>query len=128
MSFLLDTHVLLWWLFNDKRISKTAHGIIQDPDNKIFVSSASAWEIATKHRLSRLESAAVLLEDMPGCLRRAGFMELPIALSHATRAGSFPHAHRDPFDRMLAAQAIVDGHQLVTRDPALAQFGPRTVW
>ena len=86
-----------------------------DPDNAVFVSSASAWEIATKHRFGKLDSATQLLRDMPGWLDRAGFVELPVSIAHATRAGSWPQPHRDPFDRMLAAQSILDGLPLITR-------------
>ncbi len=128
MSFLLDTHTWLWWLFDDERLSKTARGIIQDPNHSLYVSAASAWEIATKHRLGKLDSAAVLVQDIPGYVTRTGCTELPITVEHAARAGSFPQPHRDPFDRMLAAQATIEGLRLVTRDPAIPQFGVEVVW
>jgi len=128
MSYLLDTHALLWWLFDDGRLSTTVRGILQDPSNVIFVSSASAWEIATKHRLGKLASAAPLVRDMPGIVARAGFKELPVTIEHGERAGSFPQPHRDPFDRMLAAQASLENLSLITRDPALSQFGVGVVW
>lgn len=128
MSFLLDTHALLWWLFNDSRLSATARDIIADPGNNIYVSSASAWEIATKHRLGRLPSAAVLVQDIAGWIRRAGFEELPIRIEHAQRAGSYHQLHRDPFDRMLAAQTVLENLVLITCDEALRAFGVPLAW
>lgn len=128
MRFLLDTHALLWWLFDDPQLSTKARGVLMDRSNAVFVSSASAWEIATKYRLGKLNSAAPLVRDMPGWIVQAGFSELPISLAHAERAGSWPQPHRDPFDRMLAAQSILDGLPLITRDDAIAQFGTATFW
>jgi PIN domain nuclease of toxin-antitoxin system len=128
MRCLLDTHTLLWWLFDDPRLSDTARGIVMDRSNEVYVSGASAWEIATKHRLGRLDSAAPLIQDMRGWIARAGFGELAITIAHAQRAGSWPQPHRDPFDRMLAAQSVLDALPIVSRDPALAQFGVLPVW
>lgn len=128
MSFLLDTHALLWWLFNDPKLSATARAILADPNNVVFVSSASAWEITTKYRLGKLESAAVLVQDVAKFVVEAGFEELPVSIAHAQQAGLWSHAHRDPFDRMLAAQAKLDDLALVSLDPELRQFGVRIVW
>jgi PIN domain nuclease of toxin-antitoxin system len=128
MSFLLDTHALLWWLFNDPKLSATARAILSDPNNVVFVSSASAWEITTKYRLGKLESAAVLVQDVARFVVEAGFEELPIGIAHAQQAGLWSHAHRDPFDRMLAAQAKLDDLTLLSLDPELRQFGVRIVW
>ena len=128
MTYLLDTHTLLWWLFDDERLSKRARALIADPDHEIMVSSASAWEIATKYRLGRLDSARVLAQDMPGWIERAGFSELPITIAHAQKAGSFPLSHRDPFDRMLAAQGVLHPCPIIGRDEALDQFGVSRLW
>jgi PIN domain nuclease of toxin-antitoxin system len=128
MRFLLDTHALLWWLFDDSRISTNAGEIVADPENEILVSSASAWEIATKHRLGRLSAANELVRDLTGWIERARFRELPIRLVHAQRAGSWPQSHRDPFDRMLAAQSAVEELPLISRDAVLATFGIRLIW
>lgn len=117
-SYLLDTHILLWWLFNDPKLDKTCHNIIKDPRNSIFVSSASAWEIATKHRLGKLPEAAELLQKYPQTLEQARFLELSITAAHALRAGTLPIAHRDPFDRMLIAQAELENLPILTHDPA----------
>lgn len=128
MRCLLDTHTLLWWLFDDPRLSQTVRGILTDPSNAAFVSSASAWEIATKHRLGKLDSAAPLVQDMAGWIVRAGFVELPVTIAHAQRAGNWPQQHRDPFDRMLAAQSVIEELPVLSRDRALAQFGVLPVW
>ena len=128
MRFLLDTHAFLWWLFDDPRISTTAREIVADPENDILISSASGWEISTKHRLGRLAVANELVRDLRGWVERARFRELPISLAHAQRAGGWPQAHRDPFDRMLAAQSALEELPLISRDPALAAFGIRVIW
>jgi PIN domain nuclease of toxin-antitoxin system len=128
MTYLLDTHALLWWLFDDPRLSRTARDLIADPANPVYVSSASAWEIATKHRLGRLPSAVQLVRDMPRWLQQARLRELAITVAHAQRAGSWPQPHRDPFDRMIAAQSAIEGFPTLTRDPALAHFGIQVVW
>jgi PIN domain nuclease of toxin-antitoxin system len=128
MTYLLDTHALLYWLFHDRRLSAPARGMIADPVNRILVSSASAWEIATKHRLGKLRDADALVSDIRGWVERAGFAELPVTIAHAQRAGGWDNRHRDPFDRMLAAQCAIEGVPLVTSDPALAAFGIPVVW
>ena len=128
MSLLLDTHALLWWLFDDRRLPAAVRAVIADPGHRILVSAASAWEITTKHRLGKLASAAVLVQDIAGWLERARLDELPILTAHAARAGSWSVPHRDPFDRVLAAQSEIEGLPLITRDRAFAAFGIRTVW
>lgn len=128
MRFLLDTHTLLWWLFDDSRLSPVAREIIADPANEIVVSSASAWEISTKHRLGKLGFAGVLVQDIAGWLAKAGFVELAVSIRHAQKAGGLPHAHRDPFDRMLAAQSALEDLPLVTSDAAFGGFGIRLIW
>lgn len=128
VSHLLDTHALLWWLYGDPRVSAKAAALLRDPSRRIFVSSASAWEIAIKHRLGRLDSATPLVRDFGGWIEKAGFLELPIAAEHAVRAGSWDVAHKDPFDRMLAAQSAVLGLRLVSRDPVFADFGLEPLW
>jgi PIN domain nuclease of toxin-antitoxin system len=123
MRYLIDTHVFLWWLFDDPKLPKSCRELIADPENEILVSSASAWEIATKHRLKKLHSADALVKDIADWVRRAGFVELPITIEHAQRAGCFDVPHRDPFDRMLAAQSTIESIPLVTMDKALLAFG-----
>ncbi len=128
MRFLLDTHVLLWWLFDDPKLSLTARDLIVEPDHLILISAASAWEISTKHRLGKLPAAEELLQDFEGWVRRAGFQELTVTLEHGRLAGGFPQDHRDPFDRMLAAQSLLEHLPLVTRDPALKSFDIEVLW
>ena len=122
MAFLLDTHALLWWLAEPERLSPVVHATLADPGQTVFISAASAWEIATKHRLGRLPTAEVLLQAGWRLMESQGFQPLPVSWSHGLRAGSYPMPHRDPFDRLLAAQAELEQLILITLDPALAPF------
>jgi PIN domain nuclease of toxin-antitoxin system len=128
MAFLLDTHTLLWWLAEPERLSPLVHATLADPGQTVFLSAASAWEIATKHRLGRLPTAEVLLQDGWALMERQGFQPLPVSWSHGLRAGSYSMPHRDPFDRLLAAQAELEQLILITLDPALAPFPCQTLW
>ena len=128
MAFLLDTHALLWWLAEPECLSPGVHATLADPGQPVFISAASAWEIATKHRLGRLPTAEVLLQEGWPLMERQGFQPLPVSWSHGLRAGSYPMPHRDPFDRLLAAQAEIEQVILITLDPALAPFPCQTLW
>ena len=128
MRLLLDTHALIWWLAGDPSISVSAQTAITDPDNEVFVSAASAWEIATKHRIGKLPNAAPLASDIQRALARQGFIELPITISHGQAAGSLPGPHRDPFDRMLIAQAILGDLVLVSNEAVFNGYGVRRLW
>ena len=125
---LLDTHALLWWLAEPDRLSAKAHAAIQEPDNQVLVSAASAWELATKVRLGKLEIASQLVAGLPDVLASQGFELLPIQFSHGLKAGGYPQLHRDPFDRLLAAQAELEGVTLVSLDPALQAFPCHLLW
>ena len=127
-SLLLDTHALLWWLVEPEKLSALAIAAINDPAATVFVSAATGWELATKVRLGKLPGAELLLQDLPSLLQHQGFQPLAVQLHHGVRAGSYQQAHRDPFDRMLAAQAELEGLQLVSLDPALATFPCRVLW
>ncbi len=127
-ELLLDTHALLWWLAEPDRLSPTAHQAIADPRNRVHVSAASGWEIATKVRLGKLPAASELLDDLAQLLAAQGFEKLPITLRHGLHAGHYPMAHRDPFDRLLAAQAELGGLTLVSLDPALQSFPCNLLW
>lgn len=104
-KYLIDTHILLWWLFNDSRLDERSREIIGNINNEILVSSASAWEISTKYRIGKLPEAKYLVENYLETLQKAGFLELSITNIHALRAGLLEINHRDPFDRMIMAQA-----------------------
>ena len=128
MKLLLDTHALLWWAFGSKELSRRVDALLADRSNTVLVSAASAWEISTKFRLGRLPEAKVLVQDMPGWFERAGLIELPMTVAHAQRAGALPNLHRDPFNRMLAAQSLLEDVPIVSRDKTLADFGVQLVW
>jgi PIN domain nuclease of toxin-antitoxin system len=127
-DLLLDTHALLWWLLDDAQLSAPARAAIAEPGNRIWVSAASGWEIATKHRIGKLPEAAEITERFSYYLRRARFIELPISIEHSLKAGALPGPHRDPFDRMLIAQHFVTRYPVVTRDAVFRDYGVAIVW
>ena len=127
-KFLIDTHVLLWWLFDDSRLSETAKGAIRDPGNDIYVSSASAWEISTKFRLGKMPNARDAAENLPALLRQSRMKELAVTIKHALAAGALPGPHRDPFDRMLIAQGRLENMPIVTSDAAFKQYEVSLIW
>jgi PIN domain nuclease of toxin-antitoxin system len=128
MRVLLDTHALLWAAFRKDLLSARARKLIETPANEILVSAASAWEIATKYRLGKLPLAQVLVEDFVPRVAAAGYILLSISAEHALRAGRLPADHKDPFDRMLAAQAIDEDLPLLSNDEQLDVFGVRREW
>lgn len=119
MRLLLDTHALLWWLADRSTLSSEARSSISEGDNEVVVSAASAWEIAIKRAAGKLRVPSGLEE----ALAENGFGSLPITITHAMAAGALPAHHRDPFDRMLVAQANLEGLTLVTRDPRFEPYG-----
>ena len=122
MNLLLDTHVLLWALLEPQKLSPALRSALEDSDNTLVVSAASAWEIATKWRLGKLQQARIVVENYPMALHRLAAVELPISGAVARQAGLWDVLHRDPFDRLLAAQARSDDLVLASTDPAFAQF------
>jgi len=128
LKLLLDTHAFLWWVTDDEALSGAARTAIADESNIIFVSAATAWEIATKVRLGKLDQAAGACDRFTELIAADGFSLMPIEACHALKAGSYRVPHRDPFDRMLAAQSAIEGIQLLTRDPAFKQFGTDVYW
>ncbi|MDP3031538.1 MAG: type II toxin-antitoxin system VapC family toxin [Rhodocyclaceae bacterium] len=128
MRYLLDTHALLWWWTDDSQLSPLARAAIELQTNKILVSAASAWEIATKLRLGKLAEADEAVRRFNELVAADGFEHLPISYLHALRAGNYECQHRDPFDRMLAAQAELDALVLLTCDPVFAACGTRVAW
>ena len=128
MRLLLDTHTFIWWLAADNALSATAGSAIAEPANEVYVSAASAWEIATKHRLGKLPKAALLAADVAGFIAAQDFNELPISVRHAQMAGNLPRLHKDPFDRMLIAQAIVDDMTIVSNETLFGVYGVARLW
>ena len=119
MRLLLDTHILLWWLADDPALSKRARMLIGEPDSEIFVSAATAWEIAIKRAIGKLDFPTDRLNDI---LAEGGFTPLAVTVSHAVLAGDLPRHHGDPFDRMLVAQACLEGLTLITTDPLMRAY------
>ncbi len=123
MRLLLDSHVLLWFLWQSPRLGAHAASTIADSGNEVFVSAASIWEVALKRAKSLLDAP----ENLSGVVEQAGFIPLPLSLFHAEQAAMLPMHHRDPFDRMLIAQAQAEGLVLVTRDAHIRRYGIRTM-
>lgn len=128
MRVLLDTHALLWWWTDAPELSPKAKELIQNESNEILVSAASAWEIATKYRLGKLDIGREAVERFDELVRLDGFSHLPVSYLHALKAGAFPSDHRDPFDRMLAAQSRLEGLPLITRDAAFSEMKISVIW
>jgi PIN domain nuclease of toxin-antitoxin system len=127
-SYLLDSHALLWWWFDPDRLSTAVRELLSDPDTPVRVSAASFWELSLKHHQGKLPELSDAIADLPGLLQADGFEALPISLAHGLRAGGYSQPHRDPFDRMLAAQAELDRLVLLTADPQLSTFPCQTLW
>ena len=128
MRVLLDTHAQLWWFTDDARLSARARAIIADTANEILVSAASAWEVSTNHRLGKLDGALEVVARFAELVKADGFASLPLFQHHGLRAGAYVTPHRDPFDRMLAAQAEIEGVPQLTLDPAFSGFPVQTLW
>lgn len=129
MRLLLDTHALLWALLDPDRIPEATLDIVRDPSTELLVSAATAWEIGTKYRLGKLDDARAVVLGYRDHLTRLRATELPISGHHALTAGTLTWEHRDPFDRVIVAQAMTESVPVVTADRALAGFpGVHIVW
>ena len=128
MRTLLDTHAFLWWISDSRRLSAPARRAIEDDASTIFVSAASAWEITTKHRIGKLAQAEAVALDVTGSIVAQGFEELAITVDDAARAGRLPGIHRDPFDRVLIAQALARDLAIVSVDRTFDGYGVRRLW
>ena len=128
MNLLLDTHAFLWWIAGDTALSLPARASIGDENNAVFVSAASAWEITTKFRIGKLPGVASIVTDLAAVLDTQGFIPLPILFAHGQAAGAMPGPLRDPFDRMLIAQAMLDNMALVSNEQGFGAYGVRRVW
>ena len=128
MDLLLDSHILLWWESADPRLAAAARDAISSPKNEVFVSAASAWEIATKYRLGRLPGVALIAADIAGAVASQGFVELPIRICDGQAAGALPPIHKDPFDRMLIAQAVATDVVIVSNEALFNAYAVARLW
>ena len=124
----LDTHVLLWWIADDPRLSNTAREILSDAGNVLFVSAASGWETAIKAQIGKLALQDPPETFVPAQIAVNGFDELPIRMAHVLHVHALPLHHRDPFDRILVAQSRVENLPLLTADALIAQYAVQVVW
>ena len=124
IRLLIDTHALLWWLIDDPQLTTAARGAIEDPANTPLVSTASVWEVAIKRSLGKLETP----DDLPERITGEGFEWLPVSAEHAWQVRNLPPHHRDPFDRLIVAQAMVDRLPVVTGDAQFDAYGVTTYW
>jgi PIN domain nuclease of toxin-antitoxin system len=128
VKLLLDTHTLLWWLDGDTKLSRKVRLLIADNENDVYVSAASVWEIATKARLGKLPQALSVAHRLTQIVAEQGFLTLDITIQHGQHAGSLASEHRDPFDRMLAAQAQLSGMPIATKDVLFAGLSIGVIW
>jgi PIN domain nuclease of toxin-antitoxin system len=127
-GYLLDTHALIWWNSDERRLGRAARAAIEDPDATIFASAVNAFEISIKHGLGKLPVAADLLANYSATLARTGFLELAVETSHALRAGMLALGHRDPFDRLLIGQALVENLTLLSNEKRFDVTGVSRIW
>ena len=127
-GYLLDSHALLWWWFDPDRLSRAVYSLLIDPTREVWVSAASLWELSLKHHQGKLPELAAVITEVSQLLQADGFQPLSISIAHGLRAGGYQQPHRDPFDRMLAAQAELESLVLITADPQLANFPCQTLW
>lgn len=127
MRVLIDTHVLIWWLDGGNRLSGQVRNVFRDRDSTILVSAATAWEIAIKSAAGKMD-AGPLIDGFENEIEQEGFVELPILARHAVRAGLLSGPNKDPFDRMLAAQALTENVPLISRDTHFDSYAVRRIW
>ena len=128
MRVLIDTHVLLWSALEPARLSSRARSLLTSLDIEVLVSAASAWEIATKVRIGKLPGAEAFAADLNTRIKRLGFLGLAVTLEHGQRAGLLPGTHKDPFDRMLIAQAQAENLPLISNERIFDAYGIRRIW
>ncbi len=125
---MLDTHALIWFAFGDQRLSATAKSAIESPYNQVLVSAATAWELTTKVRIGKLPVAEQFARKFREKVKGLGFQELAVTVEHGQRAGLLAGAHKDPFDRMLIAQALTENMPIVSNERLFDQYHVRRVW
>ena len=128
MRLLLDTHAYFWWETDDPKLSVPARDAIAAFESEVLISAVTAWELAFKGRFGKWPGAGELASDINAAMEAEKFLPLPISIDHARLAGAMPGAHRDPFDRLLAAQAKIENIPLVTADPAFRSLGIKIIW
>ena len=128
VRLLLDTHALIWWLAGDRQLPNPAREAIADDENRVYVSAVSAWEVTTKARLGKLPRAVSLAENFVDEIEQQAFLQLPISLGHAQRAGNLSGPHQEPFDRMLIAQAQAENLVLVSNEEVFDRYGITRLW
>jgi PIN domain nuclease of toxin-antitoxin system len=125
---LLDTHSFLWFVGGDARLSASARQVIEDLGNEIFISTASLWEIAIKVNLGKLDLGAPYEQFIPAELQRQKIAVFPIEVSHLSEVAKLPLHHRDPFDRLIIAQALTEGMPIISVDEVLDDYGVQRIW
>ena len=128
MRLLLDTHTLIWWIAATDRLGETVDRLLQDPDNDVQVSVVSAWEIAVKVQRGKLQFDGAFLDAFDARVAQLGWRTLPILTAHAIAAARLPGSHKDPFDRLIAAQARLEGLTVATVDRDIAALGATVIW
>lgn len=128
MKLLIDTHVVIWWVTDPDRLSTTVDDLLQSGAADVLVSPVTAFEIARKHGIGKLEFDAAFLAEFDVRIAALGWSELALTNAHAVAAGQLTVSHKDPFDRLIAAQAITEGLTVATLDPAIAALGAKVVW
>jgi PIN domain nuclease of toxin-antitoxin system len=128
VRYLLDSHALIWWWDDPDRLSDVVLGALEQAEATVFISAATAAELAIKVRLGKLPRMAPFMPRFGLAVEEEGFLHLPVHHGHSVKAGLLPGEHRDPFDRLIAAQALVEKLTVVTRDAQIARFGCATIW
>ena len=128
LQLLFDTHALIWWLTDSRRLPEAVRHAIFDPSNEKLISAATAWEITTKHRLGKLPGSDLIAADFTAVIARQGFEQLSITVEDAARAGALPGPHRDPFDRILIAQALARNLVFISNESPFDRYGVRRLW
>jgi PIN domain nuclease of toxin-antitoxin system len=128
MRVLADTHAFFWWVIDSPKLSATARALFADQDNDVLISPVLAWELATKVRLGKWPDALRVATDIAAIIKDNDFTAFAVTIEHARAAGFLPGSHRDPFDRLLAAQSQIEGIPLITADPVFRGFGTAVMW
>jgi PIN domain nuclease of toxin-antitoxin system len=128
VRLLLDTHAFLWWVADDDALTPTARAAISDPANECLFSAASAWEISIKVSIGKLSLVGDVRRFLPEQMAANGFEPLPVSVTHAARVADLPFHHRDPFDRLLAAQALEERIAIISADAVFRKYGVKRIW